>query len=78
LVLHPGAARRVEPGVSRDGQSFDLPGLRGHARGAGCLMFLLHLTYATGAVQTMTFESAFRRALAMITLASHPVVLRVE
>ena len=41
-------------------------------------MFALHLTYPTGAVQTMTFGSAFARALVMITLASHPVVLQIE
>ena len=41
-------------------------------------MFALHLTYPSGVVQTMTFTSAFSRALAMITLASQPVVLQIE
>ena len=42
------------------------------------MRFLLHLTYASGLVQTVPFASAFDRALWIITLSTQPVGLRSE
>jgi hypothetical protein len=41
-------------------------------------MFLLHLTYPSGTVQTVSCASAFVRALWIISLTEHPVTLRCE
>jgi hypothetical protein len=41
-------------------------------------MFLLHLTYLSGAVQTLTFPDALSRALVLIALAAQPVSAIVE
>jgi len=41
-------------------------------------MHLLHIRHASGYIQTVTFPSAFARALVMITLRCQPVTLRVE
>lgn len=41
-------------------------------------MFLLHLTYASGLHQILTFESAFLRALHMIALTAQPVEMSTE
>ncbi len=40
-------------------------------------MYVLHLLYPSGAAETRIFPSAFARALWMIALASHPVVVRI-
>ena len=42
------------------------------------MAFLLHVTYASGTVETLTFRSRFDRSLVMVTLASQPVGLRTE
>ena len=41
-------------------------------------MYLLHLTFPSGQVQTWTFVSAFARGLVLIALAAQPVTLRIE
>lgn len=41
-------------------------------------MFLLHLTHPNGNLQTLTYASAFLRALWIISLAGQPVVVRLE
>jgi hypothetical protein len=40
--------------------------------------FLLHLTYASGAVETLRFASAFDRSLWVIALAAQPVTFTLE
>ena len=42
------------------------------------MTFLLHITYATGRVQTSAFPTAFARALEMVLLSTQPVTLRLE
>lgn len=41
-------------------------------------MFLLHIRHGSGYVETVPFETAFARALVMISLATEPVVLWME
>ncbi len=41
-------------------------------------MFLLHVSYASGAIETLTFPSRFDRSLVLVSLAAQPVGLRTE
>jgi hypothetical protein len=41
-------------------------------------MFLLHITYASGRIQTVPCPSAFSRSLLVIALANQPVIMRLE
>jgi hypothetical protein len=41
-------------------------------------MFLLHVSHASGVVQTIACASAFLRGLWIISLAGQPVTLRCE
>jgi hypothetical protein len=41
-------------------------------------MYLLHLQYASGFRQTLTFPSRFDRSLVLIALAAQPVTIQTE
>ena len=41
-------------------------------------MYLLHLTYASGRSDTLSFSTAFERGLYVIAFAALPVTLRIE
>jgi hypothetical protein len=41
-------------------------------------MFLLHVRYPSGLVETLAFSSAFLRGLHLIALRAQPVDLRLE